>query len=155
MLDELTLDAIAAARVRIAPHVVRTPLLRHAPRPGLELLLKPESLQPIGAFKLRGAFSLMTTLPRATPGVVAHSSGNHAQAVARAARVLGLRAVIVMPRDVTESKRARTEADGAEVVLVDPDSDERVQRADEIARARGFAPVPPYDHPLVAAGQGT
>jgi threonine dehydratase len=155
MQGELDLDAVVAARIRIAPHVVRTPLLRHAPRPGLELLCKPESLQPIGAFKLRGAFSLMTTLPRDTPGVVAHSSGNHAQAVARAARVLGFRAVIVMPRDVPETKRARTAADGAEIVLVDPDSDERTLRADEIARTRGFAPVPPYDHPLVAAGQGT
>jgi threonine dehydratase len=155
MLGELDLDAIAAARVRIAPHVVRTPLLRHALRGDCELLLKPESLQPTGAFKLRGAFSMMTTLPRGCPGVVAHSSGNHAQAVARAARVLGLRAVIVMPADVTALKRARTEADGAEVVLVDPDSDERERRAAEIARERGFVPVPPYDHPLVAAGQGT
>jgi threonine dehydratase len=155
MLAELDLDAVVAARLRIAPYVVRTPLLRHVPRPGLELLLKPECLQPIGAFKLRGAFSLMTTLPRDTPGVVAHSSGNHAQAVARAARVLGFRAVIVMPRDVPDAKRLRTEADGAEVVLVDPDSDERFARADAIARERGFVPVPPYDHPLVAAGQGT
>jgi threonine dehydratase len=89
MLGELDLEAIAAARVRIAPHVTRTPLLRCAPREGCELLLKPESLQATGAFKLRGAFSLMTTLPRGCPGVVAHSSGNHAQAVARAARVLG------------------------------------------------------------------
>ncbi|HVH06351.1 MAG TPA: threonine/serine dehydratase [Myxococcota bacterium] len=155
MQDELDLDAVVAARVRIAPYVVRTPLLRATPRAGLELLLKPESLQPIGAFKLRGAFSLMTTLPRATPGVVAHSSGNHAQAVARAARVLGFRAVIVMPRDVPDAKRLRTEADGAEVVLVDPDSDERIARADAIARERGFVAVPPYDHALVAAGQGT
>ena len=155
MLDALDLDAIAAARVRIAPYVVRTPLLRHPLRAGGELLLKPESLQPTGAFKLRGAFSLMTTLPRDCPGVVAHSSGNHAQAVARAARVLGLRAVIVMPADVARGKRERSEADGAEIVLVDPDGDERERRADEIARERGFVPVPPYDHALVAAGQGT
>jgi threo-3-hydroxy-L-aspartate ammonia-lyase len=155
MLHELDLDAIAAARLRIAPHVVRTPLLRHALRSECELLLKPESLQPTGAFKLRGAFSMMTTLPPGCPGVVAHSSGNHAQAVARAARVLGLRAAIVMPSDVAPSKRARTEADGAEVVLVDPAGDERERRADAIARERGFALVPPYDHPLVAAGQGT
>jgi threonine dehydratase len=151
----LDLDAIAAARVRIAPYVVRTPLLRHALRDDCELLLKPESLQPTGAFKLRGAFSMMTTLPRDCPGVVAHSSGNHAQAVARAARVLGLRAAIVMPSDVSPVKRARTEADGAEVVLVDPAGDERERRADAIARERGFVRVPPYDHPLVAAGQGT
>lgn len=155
MSDALDLETIAAARVRIAPHVVRTPLLRRRLRPDCELLLKPESLQPTGAFKLRGAFSLMTALPRECRGVVAHSSGNHAQAVARAARVLGLRAVIVMPADVTATKRARTEADGAEVVLVDPASDARERRADEIARERGYAPVPPYDHPLVAAGQGT
>jgi len=155
MLDELDLEAIAAARVRIAPYVLRTPVLRHAPGPDCELLLKAESLQPTGAFKLRGAFSLMTTLPRDCPGVVAHSSGNHAQAVARAARVLGLRAVIVMPSDVARTKRERTAADGAEIVLVDPDGDERERRAEEIARTRGFVPVPPYDHPLVAAGQGT
>jgi threo-3-hydroxy-L-aspartate ammonia-lyase len=141
--------------VRIAPHVVRTPLLRHRLRPDCELLLKPESLQPTGAFKLRGAFSLMTTLPRDCPGVVAHSSGNHAQAVARAAQVLGLRAVVVMPSDAPAGKRARTEADGAEVVVVGPDSDERERRADALARERGLVPVPPYDHPLVAAGQGT
>jgi threonine dehydratase len=151
----LDLDAIAAARLRIAPYVVRTPLLRHALRADCELLLKPESLQPIGAFKLRGAFSMMTTLPRDCPGVVAHSSGNHAQAVARAARVLGLRAAIVMPADVSPGKRARSEADGAEVVLVDPGGDERERRADAIARERGFVLVPPYDHVLVAAGQGT
>jgi threonine dehydratase len=152
---ELDLEAIAAARVRIASHVVRTPLLRHRPRPDCELLLKPESLQPTGAFKLRGAFSLMTTLPRDCPGVVAHSSGNHAQAVARAARVLGLRAAVVMPSDAPAGKRARTEADGAEVVLVGPDSEERARRADALARERGLVLVPPYDHPLIAAGQGT
>jgi threonine dehydratase len=151
----LDLESIAAARVRIAPYVVRTPLLRHPLRGDCELLLKPESLQPIGAFKLRGAFSMMTTLPRGCPGVVAHSSGNHAQAVARAARVLGLRAAIVMPADVAAVKRTRTAADGAEVVLVDPAGDERERRAEEIARERGFVFVPPYDHLLVAAGQGT
>jgi len=134
---------------------VRTPLLRHRLRPDCELFLKPESLQATGAFKVRGAFSLMTTLPRGVPGVVAHSSGNHAQAVARAARVLGLRAVVVMPSDAPAGKRARTEADGAEVVVVGPDSEERERRADALARERGLVPVPPYDHPLVAAGQGT
>jgi threonine dehydratase len=155
MLDLLDLDAIGAARLRIAPHVVRTPLLRHRLRPDCELLLKPESLQPTGAFKLRGAFSLMTTLRTGVPGVVAHSSGNHAQAVARAARVLGIRAVIVMPEDAPADKRARTQADGAELVIVGPDSDERERVAEEIARREGLVPVPPYDHPLVAAGQGT
>lgn len=155
MLRELTLHAIRDARRRIAPFVLRTPVLHHRLGADAELLLKPESLQATGAFKLRGAFNLMCTLPRGTPGVVAHSSGNHAQAVARAARTLGLRAVVVMPSDAPERKRARTAADGAEVVVVGPDSDERARRADELARERGLVPVPPFDHPLIAAGQGT
>ena len=155
MEAELDAALVDAARSRIAPYVLRTPVLRSSPRAGLEILAKAESLQPTGAFKLRGAFSLMTTLPRNCPGVVAHSSGNHAQAVARAARVLGLRAVIVMPDDAPALKRRRTEADGAEVVSVGPDSDERAQRAAEIAAREGLVPVPPFDHPLVAAGQGT
>lgn len=154
-MDGLDLAGIGAARGRIAPHVVRTPVLRHRVRPGCELLLKAESLQPTGAFKLRGAFSLMTTLGLGCPGVVAHSSGNHAQAVARAARVLGLRAVVVMPSDAPARKRTATEADGAEVVVVGPDSEERARRADAIARDEGLVPVPPFDHVLVAAGQGT
>ncbi len=154
-MAELDLALIRAARMRIAPYVLRTPVLRIAPRPGLELFLKAESLQPTGAFKLRGAFSLMTTLPRGCAGVVAHSSGNHAQAVARAARVLGLRAVIVMPDDAPDVKRARTAADGAEIVTVGSDSDLRARRAAELAVEQGLTPVPPFDHPLVAAGQGT
>ena len=155
MLRELTLSSIREARRRITPYVLRTPVLHRRVRADCELLLKAESLQSTGAFKLRGAFNLMLTLPRTCPGVVAHSSGNHAQAVARAARVLGLRAVIVMPSDVPELKRARTEADGAEVVIVDPDSDERLRRAEAIARDQRLTPVPPYDHALIAAGQGT
>jgi threonine dehydratase len=150
MLEALTIEKIKDAAARIAPHVLRTPLLRHGP-----LLLKPECLQPIGAFKIRGAFNLMMTLPRDCPGVVAHSSGNHAQAVARAAKVLGMKAVIVMPADAPALKRRRTEADGAEIVTVGNDSDERAERAAEIAKTRGFIPVPPYDDPLIAAGQGT
>jgi threonine dehydratase len=152
--DSLTLADVRAAATRIEEHVLRTPVLRRA-MGGAELLCKAESLQPTGAFKLRGAFSLMTTLPPDTPGVVAHSSGNHAQAVAWAARELGLPAVIVMPDDAPAVKRACTEALGAEIITVGPDSDERVRRAEELARARELVPVPPYDHPLVAAGQGT
>lgn len=155
MPDELTLQSVREAGERIRGRVVRTPLLRYGLERRAELLLKPESLQPTGAFKLRGAFSLMTTLPRDCPGVVAHSSGNHAQAVARAARVLGIPAVIVMPSDAPPLKRARTEADGAEVIIVGPDSQERARRAEELAGERGLVEVPPYDHPLVAAGQGT
>jgi threonine dehydratase len=135
--------------------VVRTPLLHYRLGRDAELLLKPESLQPTGAFKLRGAFNLMLELPQGCPGVVAHSSGNHAQAVARAAAVLGIPAVIVMPSDAPPRKRARTEADGAEVIIVGPDSDERAERARELAEQRGLVPVPPFDDPRIAAGQGT
>ncbi len=150
-----TLQHLREAQARIRPYVVRTPLLFRRPRPDLELILKPECLQPTGAFKLRGAFSLMSTLPDDVPGVVAHSSGNHAQAVARAGRVLGIRTVVVMPSDAPALKRARTEADGAEVLTVGPDSDERMNKAAELAADQGLVPVPPYDHPLVMAGQGT
>lgn len=151
----LRIDAVREAAERIAPYVVRTPLLRHPLRRDTELLLKPESLQPTGAFKLRGAFNMMLQLPAGCPGVVAHSSGNHAQAVARAASVLGIHAVIVMPCDAPPRKRERTEADGAEVIVVGPDSDERARRAEELAKERGLLPVPPFDDPRIAAGQGT
>ena len=155
MLDELTPEAIEEAARRIAPHVLRTPTLWRPLTSRGELLLKAECLQPTGAFKLRGAFNLLLQLPSDIPGVVAHSSGNHAQAVARAARVLGFRAVIVMPSDAPAIKRARTEADGAEVIEVGPDSRERAERAAELARTRGLIPVPPFDDPRIAAGQGT
>lgn len=152
--SELDLEAVRAAAARVTGRVVRTPVLRQ--RHGeATLLCKAESLQPTGAFKLRGAFSLMTTLPETVPGVVTHSSGNHAQAVARAARMLHLRAVVVMPRDAPRIKRLRTEADGAEVVEVGSDSDERARVAEELATERGLVPVPPYDDLRVAAGQGT
>ena len=105
---ELRIEAVREAAERISPYVVRTPLLRHPLGRDGELLLKPESLQPTGAFKLRGAFNLMLQLPEGCPGVVAHSSGNHAQAVARAAAVLGIPAVIVMPSDAPPRKRERT-----------------------------------------------
>jgi threonine dehydratase len=154
-LESLDIEEVRKAVERIAPYVVRTPLLRYPLRPDCELLLKPESLQPTGAFKLRGAFNLMLQLPESCPGVVAHSSGNHAQAVARAAAVLGISAVIVMPSDAPPRKRERTEADGAEVVIVGPDSDERAERARELAEERGLVPVPPFDDPRIAAGQGT
>ena len=152
--NSLTLADVRAAAARIEGCVLRTPVLRRVVG-GAELLCKAESLQPTGAFKLRGAFSLMTTLPPETRGVVAHSSGNHAQAVAWAARALGLPAVIVMPDDAPAVKRARSEALGAEIITVGPDSDEREHRAEALARARNLVPVPPYDHPLIAAGQGT
>lgn len=154
MIEKLDLELIREVAARIRPYVVRTPLLR-LERPDAELLCKPESLQPTGAFKLRGAFSKMLRVPPGSAGVVAHSSGNHAQAVARAARVLGLHAVIVMPRDAPALKRARTLADGAELIEVGPDSEEREQRARELARERELVAVPPYDDVWIAAGQGT
>ena len=160
MLDVLTLDRIREAATRIRgsaarpTSVARTPLLRHRIG-GRTLLLKAESLQPIGAFKIRGATNMIRGLPDGTEGVVAHSSGNHAQAVARAAREAGLRAVIVMPSDAPRLKRRRTEAAGAEVIEVGPDSAERAERADVEAARRGWPLVPPFDHPDIAAGQGT
>lgn len=154
MSDQLSLQHIRQAQARILGKVVHTPtLVRQVGE--LTLLLKPEGLQDIGAFKIRGAMNKMCQLPPECPGVVAHSSGNHAQAVARAAKVLGIPAVIVMPSNAPALKRMRTEADGAEVIIVGPDSDERKQRADEIARARGLVLIAPYDDLEVAAGQGT
>ncbi len=155
MLETLTADSVREAAERIRDHVLRTPTLVRRPRPGLELWLKAECLQPTGSFKLRGAFNLMLQLGSDCPGVVAHSSGNHAQAVAWAAARLGMAATIVMPSDAPALKRARTEAAGAEVVQVGPDSEERARRADELARERGLANVPPFDDPRIAAGQGT
>ena len=121
------------------------------------LYFKPESLQPTGAFKLRGAYNKISTLSpeERARGVVAHSSGNHAQAVAYAARALGTRAVIVMPRDAPRVKLDATAALGAEVVLVGPDSAERSRRAEELAAEHGYVPVPPYDDEVLMAGQGT
>lgn len=155
MIDRLTLDAVREAARRIAPYVVRTPVLPLEVSPACELLLKPESLQPTGSFKVRGAFNKMLRLPPDCAGVVAHSSGNHAQAVARAARVLGVHAVIVMPDDAPRVKREAAVADGAELILVGPDSEERAQRARELARERELVAVPPFDDPEIAAGAGT
>lgn len=155
MLDALTLDAIRDAHARIRDRVLRTPTLPRRPRPGLELWLKAESLQHTGAFKLRGAFNLMSQLPADCPGVVAHSSGNHAQAVAWAAARLGLRATVVMPSDAPALKRSRTEASGAQVVTAGTDSAERARRADELAAQHGWTLVPPFDDARIAAGAGT
>jgi threonine dehydratase len=155
MLEELTVETVRRARERIAGHVLRTPLMPYRLNDECELLLKPESLQSVGAFKIRGAFSVMTTLTAGCPGVVAHSSGNHAQAVARAGRVLGINTLIVMPSNAPPLKRRRAEADGARIVTVGPDSHERAQKAAELAETENLVPVVPYDDPLVASGQGT
>jgi threonine dehydratase len=121
------------------------------------LYFKAESLQPTGAFKLRGAYNKISSLSPEDQrrGVVAHSSGNHAQAVAYAARSLDVRAVIVMPRGAARVKLDATAAFGAEIVLVGDDSAERVRRAEELAAEHGYVPVPPYDDETLIAGQGT
>jgi threonine dehydratase len=152
-------DIDAAARV-LAPFAVRTPLLSSPAldeRTGTRVFLKPEMLQRTGSFKFRGAFNKVSSIPPAARGggVVAFSSGNHAQGVAAAARLLNMPATIVMPADAPLTKRERTKALGAEVVLYDRDREDREAIAREIAGRRGATLVRPYDDPLVIAGQGT
>src|ERR1700712_2058769 len=152
-------DIDAAARV-IAPYAVRTPLLSSPAldeRVGAKVFLKPEMLQRTGSFKFRGAFNKLSSIPQSARGggVVAFSSGNHAQGVAAAARLLNMQATIVMPSDAPLSKRERTRGYGAEVVLYDRDREDREAIADEIAAKRGATLVRPYDDPFVIAGQGT
>ncbi|MEZ4273025.1 MAG: threonine/serine dehydratase [Myxococcota bacterium] len=154
MTHPLTLETVRMAAARIRPYVLRTPTLR-VPHEDCDLWCKAESLQSIGAFKLRGAFSLMTTLPKDCAGVVTDSSGNHAQAVARAAKVLGIKATIVMPEGAPPIKRARAAADGATIVTGPNDSEALEALSKRIAQEQGLCRVPPYDHPLIAAGQGS
>jgi threonine dehydratase len=154
----ITLEDIRLAQRRVRSVALHTPLVR-CPR-GEEdhtLYLKAESLQPTGAFKLRGAYNKISSLSQEERrrGVVAHSSGNHAQAVAYAGRSLDVRTVIVMPRGASRVKLDATEAFGAEVILVGDDSAERVRRAEELANEHGYVPVPPYDDETLIAGQGT
>lgn len=152
------LEDIGAARLRLRGVALRTPLVP-CPRGERDraLYFKPESLQPTGAFKLRGAYNKISSLSpdERARGVVAHSSGNHAQAVAYAARALGTRAVIVMPRSAPRVKLDATAALGAEVVPVGADSAERARRAGELAAEHGYVQVPPYDDEVLIAGQGT
>jgi threonine dehydratase len=152
-------DIDAAARA-IAPFAVRTPLLSPpvlSERVGAKVFVKPEVLQRTGSFKFRGAFNKLSSIPANARGggVVAFSSGNHAQGVAAAAQILNMRATIVMPADAPLAKRERTKAFGAEVVLYDRDREDREAIARDIAGKRGATLVPPYDDPMVIAGQGT
>ncbi len=155
----VTLDAIRAAARRIAPVAVRTPLLPVddvSAALGVPVLVKPESLQRVGAFKLRGAFNLVSQLREGgATGVITYSSGNHGQAVAWAARHFGLRAVIVMPETVTAAKRGGVERYGGEVILAGRTSTDRYVKAIEIAEREHLAVVPPFDHEAIIAGQGT
>jgi len=157
------LDAIRAAAARIAGIAVKTPLVR-APFAGVagrgtgrEIWLKAESLQPIGAFKIRGAANkiLQLTPAEIARGVITYSSGNHAQGVAYAAREVGAKAVIVMPSNAPAIKRAATLALGAEVVDVGPASSERLAVAEQLVREHGYVVIPPYDDEQIIAGQGT
>ena len=152
-------DIDAAAKV-IAPFAVRTPLLSPpvlCDRVGAKVFLKPEVLQRTGSFKFRGAFNKLSSIPESARkgGVVAFSSGNHAQGVAAAAKILNMPATIVMPADSPLLKRERTKSFGAEVVLYDRDREDREAIAREIAGKHGATLVPPYDDPKVIAGQGT
>jgi threo-3-hydroxy-L-aspartate ammonia-lyase len=156
----ITLDDVRDAAARIEGVAHRTPVLRSRTLDeavGAEVLLKCENFQRMGAFKFRGAYNAVSRLGagRLARGVAAYSSGNHAQAVALAARELGTTAVIVMPQDAPRSKRAATEGYGAEIVTYDRYTGDRVAIAEALAAERGLALIPPYEHPHVMAGQGT
>ena len=152
----VTIADIRAAADRVRDVVVRTPLIPAGwADPARPLWIKPENLQPIGAFKVRGAFNAIGRLDEAVRarGVVAYSSGNHAQAVAYAAAAFRIPAHIVMPAETPNVKVQATRGYGAEVVLCGPGQRERV--AAEVVEATGGVLVPPFDHPDVIAGQGT
>jgi len=155
-----TFADVDAAAERIRGVAVRTPLINSPvldERVGARVFLKPEILQRTGSFKFRGAYNKISSIPpeKRAGGVVAFSSGNHAQGVAAAARLLGMPATIVMPADAPVAKRRRTEALGAEVVTYDRNTEDRAAIAHAIAEKRGATLVPPYDDPLIVAGQGT
>ena len=154
LAPELDLEALRAADARIAPHVRQTPLIELVPT---GLRLKAESLQTIGAFKQRGAFNALLSLSAAerARGVLAFSSGNHAQAVAYAASILGVRATVVMPSDAPRVKLEGTRRWGAEVILVGPGSAERAARAAQLMSERDHVLVPPFDAWPIMQGTAT
>ena len=159
----VTLDDIKAAQRRIRGIAARTPLVRYYPPAGAngealgELWLKPESFQPIGSFKLRGAYNKIASLSHAerANGVISYSSGNHSQGVAYAARAFGAKCLMVMPRNAPKIKVDATASLGAEIIVVGGASAERMQKAEELAAQHGYAIVPPYNDPFIIAGQGT
>jgi threonine dehydratase len=154
----VSLDDIRAAQVLLHGIAVRTPLFEWtAPADQRKLFLKLENLQPIGAFKLRGAYNKVASLSgeERRRGVISYSSGNHAQGVAYAARALGVKAIIVMPGNAPKNKLEATAALGAEIVIVGPNSEDRRLRAEELAAAHGYVIVPPYNDEKIIAGQGT
>jgi threonine dehydratase len=162
----VTLDDVRTAQQRITGVAVRTKLhlidrarlkMANVPEPKFDLYIKAESEQPIGSFKVRGAYNMIAQLsPEAlSRGVITYSSGNHSQGVAYASRALGAKAVIVMPENAPKIKQEATAALGAEIVLVGPASSERRLRAEELAVEHGYTIIPPYDAPQIIAGQGT
>ena len=160
MLTPPTYADVAAAAARLRGHAHRTPVMTSATveeSTGARVFIKCENLQRMGAFKFRGAFNALARLDAAARarGVVAFSSGNHAQAVALSARVLGMQATIVMPQDAPASKVQATRGYGAEVVTYDRYRENREEIARRLADERGAELIPPYDHPDVIAGQGT
>jgi threonine dehydratase len=152
-LELVTIDEIREAAARIRGVAIRTPLLRWDDR----TWLKPESLQPVGAFKMRGAYNAIASLTdeERRRGVVTYSSGNHAQAVARAARLMGAPAVIVMPKAAPAVKVEGVQRDGAEIVFTGPGSEERHRIALELVEQRDLVMIEPYDDRRIIAGQGT
>jgi len=154
---------IREAQSRLQGVATRTRLIRfplsqqEAAKDDRQLYLKPENLQPIGAFKLRGAYNKIAALSdeERRRGVISYSSGNHAQGVAYAARALGVKAVIVMPSNAPKIKREATASLGAEIVVVGPASSERQAKAEELAAQHGYEIVPPYNDEKIIAGQGT
>ena len=172
----ITLSDLRSAQSRVLDIIARTRLIEFKPPPtgvpqvspllrdlgitldeSRQLFLKPENQQPIGAFKLRGAYNKIASLSQKERqrGVISYSSGNHAQGVAYAARALKVKSVIVMPNNAPQIKREATAKLGAEIVLVGPGSDERKGKAEELAAQHGYVIVPPYNDEKIIAGQGT
>jgi threonine dehydratase len=159
MSDLVTLEEIEDAARALDGIILRTPLVTFSAKspsaPSLQL--KPESLQPVGSFKLRGAYTAISNIPETDRknGVIAHSSGNHAQAVAYAAKVLGVPAVLVVPNTIPAIKADACRLLGAEIVFVEPTIEARVETAERLAAAHAYPLVSPFDDRHVIAGQGT
>jgi threonine dehydratase len=156
----VTFDDVSAAHERLKGHAHKTPVLRSRTaneRTGAEVYFKAENLQRVGAFKFRGAYNALAqfTPQQKSRGVVTYSSGNHAQAIALAAKLLEIPAVIVMPSDSPQSKMAATRGYGAEIVIYDRYKEDREAIGAALAAERKLTLIPPYDHPYVIAGQGT
>lgn len=157
---EVTYDDVARAHERIKPFAKRTPVLTSATidaLTGAKVHFKCENFQRMGAFKFRGAYNALSQLSadQKKKGVVAFSSGNHAQAVALSGKLLGIPATIVMPTDAPRVKLEATRGYGAEVVLYDASNEDRQKIAERLASERGLTVIPPFDHPHILAGQGT